>query len=112
MVPPEYDFDIAKFCGLKGGEMLSHAYQAVCEGKQLIEYNYNALDCQNVSIELASKRQNEFQFCIQAVILFQVSMEAIINQVIITKPEIQKFIEASFKKHIETINNIRCETSL
>ncbi|MEA5575741.1 hypothetical protein [Anabaena sp. UHCC 0451] len=98
MVPPEYDFDIAKFCGLKGGEMLSHAYQAVCEGKQLIEYNYNALDYQSVSIELASKRKNEFQFCIQAVILFQVSMEAIINQVITTKPEIQKFIEDSLKK--------------
>lgn len=98
MIPPENDFDIAKFCGLEAGKMLSHAYQSVCKAKQLIEYNYNPLDYQNLSIELASKRQNEFQFCIKAVILFQASMEAIINQAITTKPDIQEFIKVCLKK--------------
>lgn len=98
MIPPENDFDIARFCGLKAGEMLFHAYQSVCKAKQLIEYNYNPLDYQNLSIQLASERQNEFQFCIQAVILFQASMEAIINQVITTQPDTKEFIEASLKK--------------
>lgn len=102
MIPPEDDFDIAEFCGLEAGKMLSYAYQSVCEGKQLIEYNYKPLDYQNLSIELASKRRNEFQFCIKAVILFQAGMEAIINQTITTKPGIQElieeFIEVKYKK--------------
>ena len=98
MIPPEDDFDIAKFCGLEAGKMLSYAYQSVCEGKQIIEYNYNPLDYHNLSIELASKRQNEFQFCIKAVILFQASMEAIINQAITTKSDIQELIEVKSNK--------------
>ncbi len=98
MIPPENDFDIAKFCGLEAGKILSYAYQSVCQGKQLIEYNSKPLDYHNLSIELASKRQNEFQFCIKAVILFQASMEAIINQVISTQPDTKEFIEASLKK--------------
>ena len=98
MIPPEDDFDIAKFCGLEAGKMLSYAYQSVCEGKQIIEYNYNPLDYHNLSIELAFKRQNEFQFCIKAVILFQASMEAIINQAITTKSDIKELIEVKYNK--------------